>query len=235
MRNALYLNSGADRFMEIAYLAGVASTDWTWTAKFADLDGDGWVDLFVTNGMVRDFQNSDLKQAAAGGGIRKIAARVLETPSAAAGTKPGFSESADCRFEDVSSAWGSTISESASAPLRRPRLDGDLDLGCEQLRRTSVVYRNHSHDHHFVKIRLQGERCNQYGVDSVVRIKAGGHLQARYLTISRGFMSSDEPSFTSGSVEATEVDSLEVRWRDGTVQDVFESAGRPTVFRVEGG
>ena len=35
-------------------------TDWTWAPLFADFDNDGWQDLFVTNGMVRDFANTDL-------------------------------------------------------------------------------------------------------------------------------------------------------------------------------
>ena len=48
MRNALYLNTGTHRFMEIAQLAGVANTDWTWSLKFGDFDEDGWTDLYVT-------------------------------------------------------------------------------------------------------------------------------------------------------------------------------------------
>ena len=50
MRNALYVNTGTQRFQEAAFLAGVASTDWTWSLKFADLDNDGRDDLYVTNG-----------------------------------------------------------------------------------------------------------------------------------------------------------------------------------------
>ena len=60
MRNALFLNTHSERFMEIAYLAGVDSTDWTWTVKFGDLDNDGWSDLYVTNGMFRHFMDGDL-------------------------------------------------------------------------------------------------------------------------------------------------------------------------------
>ena len=60
----LFLNSGAGPFMEIAHLAGVAATDWTWAVKFGDLDCDGWLDLYVTNGMTGDFLNSDLLAAA---------------------------------------------------------------------------------------------------------------------------------------------------------------------------
>jgi len=55
MRNALYLSSGTERFMEIAYLAGLASTDWTWTIRFADLDNDGWV-RYVT--LARGFMSA---------------------------------------------------------------------------------------------------------------------------------------------------------------------------------
>ncbi|MEC7855892.1 MAG: VCBS repeat-containing protein, partial [Candidatus Neomarinimicrobiota bacterium] len=34
MRNTVYLNTGTERFMEVAYLTGLAATDWTWTVKF---------------------------------------------------------------------------------------------------------------------------------------------------------------------------------------------------------
>ena len=60
MRNALYLNAGTDRFMEVAYLANLASTDWTWSVKFGDLDNDGWVDLFVTTGTANHALDPDL-------------------------------------------------------------------------------------------------------------------------------------------------------------------------------
>ena len=60
MRNALYLNTGTNRFMEIAYLAGVADSDWSWAAKLSDFDHDGLLDIFVSNGMVRNFNDSDV-------------------------------------------------------------------------------------------------------------------------------------------------------------------------------
>ncbi|MBW8838986.1 MAG: VCBS repeat-containing protein [Gemmatimonadetes bacterium] len=40
-------------FSEIGYLAGVFATDWSWAPLFADLDNDGWKDLFITSGIYR--------------------------------------------------------------------------------------------------------------------------------------------------------------------------------------
>jgi hypothetical protein len=60
MRNALLLNTGAGRFQEAAFLAGVASTDWTWSTLFGDLDCDGRLDLFCTNGIARFDMNPDI-------------------------------------------------------------------------------------------------------------------------------------------------------------------------------
>src|SRR5512143_1282824 len=54
-RNTLQLNrglvGGTVRFSEIGYLAGVFATDWSWAPLFADLDDDGYKDLFVTSGI----------------------------------------------------------------------------------------------------------------------------------------------------------------------------------------
>src|SRR5436309_4050038 len=50
-RNTLQLNRGRRRFSEIGYLAGVFATDWSWAPLFADLDNDGYKDLFITSGI----------------------------------------------------------------------------------------------------------------------------------------------------------------------------------------
>src|SRR2546422_10022649 len=52
-RNTLQLNRGHKRFSEIGYLAGVYATDWSWAPLFADLDNDGYKDLFITSGIYR--------------------------------------------------------------------------------------------------------------------------------------------------------------------------------------
>ncbi len=65
MRNMLQLNEGLGRgtkdlaFSEIGQLSGVSNTDWSWASLFADYDNDGWKDLFITNGNLRDFTNMD--------------------------------------------------------------------------------------------------------------------------------------------------------------------------------
>ncbi|MEE3179191.1 MAG: VCBS repeat-containing protein, partial [Verrucomicrobiota bacterium] len=62
MRNAVYLNTGTGRFMEVAHLCGLAATDWTWAVKFADFDCDGRDDVYISTGMSRDWFNSDLRK-----------------------------------------------------------------------------------------------------------------------------------------------------------------------------
>ena len=53
-RSALLLNTGTGHCLEAGFLAGIAATDWTWSPRFEDLDNDGRLDLFVTNGFPRD-------------------------------------------------------------------------------------------------------------------------------------------------------------------------------------
>src|SRR5262249_46754165 len=45
----LYRNAGGGRFVDVTERAGVSSRHWSTSAAFADLDGDGDLDLFVAN------------------------------------------------------------------------------------------------------------------------------------------------------------------------------------------
>ncbi|HTK18369.1 MAG TPA: VCBS repeat-containing protein, partial [Mucilaginibacter sp.] len=64
MRNSLQLNNGNDEdgtpiLSEVGQLAGISNTDWSWAPLFADFDNDGWKDLFVSNGILKDMTNLD--------------------------------------------------------------------------------------------------------------------------------------------------------------------------------
>ena len=48
--NVLLMNKGHGQFTDQAIPMGVDTTGWSWNAKIADLDSDGWQDIYVVNG-----------------------------------------------------------------------------------------------------------------------------------------------------------------------------------------
>src|SRR5438128_2748217 len=67
IHNMLQLNNGVRQinnshepfFSEVAEMAGIAETDWSWSVLMADLNNDGWKDIHITNGLGRDPTNID--------------------------------------------------------------------------------------------------------------------------------------------------------------------------------
>ncbi|HSC39293.1 MAG TPA: VCBS repeat-containing protein, partial [Chitinophagaceae bacterium] len=57
--NCLQLNNHDGTFSEIAQLAGVDATGWSWGALSFDFDNDGWKDIFVCNGLNKDLTDQD--------------------------------------------------------------------------------------------------------------------------------------------------------------------------------
>jgi hypothetical protein len=59
-RNTLQINRGDGTFAETAYFSGVEASEWSWGPICVDLDLDGYEDIVIMNGQLRDFQNADL-------------------------------------------------------------------------------------------------------------------------------------------------------------------------------
>lgn len=49
--NVLHLRDSAGVFTNQAQSFGIPASGWSWSSKFGDLDGDGFLDLYVVNGM----------------------------------------------------------------------------------------------------------------------------------------------------------------------------------------
>ena len=108
--NALQLNNGGV-FSDVARMAGVAYTDWSWSVLFGDFDNDGFKDLFVTSGYPKALNDVDYKVAEFAAQRRGDRQRALELLRDLHGYRvPNylFRNNGDLTFTDRSAAWGMT-------------------------------------------------------------------------------------------------------------------------------
>lgn len=224
MRNTLFLNTGMNVFREAASWAGLDATDWTWSVRLEDFDNDGWIDVHVTNGMVREANNSDLlarmMQALSDRqrvGVMK-ASPPLEEPNLAYRSVGGQ------RFEEVAKDWGlDNVGVSFGAATADFDNDGDLDLVTLEYNGGLTVYRNDASRSASIQVRLQGVSSNRFGIGAKVRIRsATAGLQSREMIVARGYASGSDVVAHFGLGQDASVDRLVIEWPSGIAQS-FEN------------
>jgi hypothetical protein len=221
MRNMLYLNRGDGTWAEIAQLAGLDASDWSWMPVFLDVDLDGYEDLLITTGLERSLRDADARRQIdaikAQGALTKQEFLELRrnmprltTPNHA------YRNRGDLTFEDVSAAWGFNSTQvSQGMALADLDNDGDLDVVVNCMNEPALIYRNDSSAPR-IAIRLQGKGANSRGIGARIKITGGPVPQSQEMIAGGRYLSCDDAMRVFAATSAASNLSIEVVWRSGT-------------------
>ncbi|MEZ4992913.1 MAG: VCBS repeat-containing protein [Saprospiraceae bacterium] len=232
--NTLQLNMGLDslglpHFSDIARFAGVSSTDWSWASLFADFDNDGLKDIYVTNGVRRDINNSDYFRSDE---VQDFENKdpldlTLKIPSEKISNYV-FQNKGELSFKNMSEDWGGDLKGfSNGVSYADLDNDGDLDLVVNNLDDKSTLYENKANDlngNHYLRVKLHGPQNNAFGLGTKIWLEDKADIQYQEVTLTRGFQSSVEPIIHFGVGKRESIQKLRVLWPDGK-EEVFTDVG----------
>lgn len=239
MRNTLQLNcSSAKRgvvFSEIGQLAGIEKTDWSWAPLLADLDNDGWKDLYITNGYRRDVTNLDFMAYSQTNGIfgspqaqfrqasKELYALAEVNVPKYTYRNQGGNPLTTLTFKDVSEAWGlDQKGFTCGAAYVDLDNDGDLDLVTNNIDSESYVLENQLNQRtnppNWLRLSIEPKPGLPVVIGTKVWLYAGGQQQMLELAPVRGFVSTVETVLHFGLGARNTYDSLIIRYPNGLSQ-----------------
>ena len=235
MFNSLQRNNGNGTFSELAQLAGVTSTDWSWAPLIADFDNDGYKDIFVSNGIKSNNRNSDLNTVyeAKLDSIRLVAQQKGVDPNtmidvmdfvdlAPTDKLPNyiFKNNGDLTFSNKIEDWGMDIPTlSNGAAYADLDLDGDLDLIINNIDDNAMLYRNNTVETNignYVRFKIEPVKDQVIYGTKITLYKGNKIWQVNHLNNSRGYISKSEDIIHFGIADNDIVEKAVVQWQDGT-------------------
>jgi hypothetical protein len=253
--NTLLLQRADHTFENATARSGAQRAGWNWSSVAADLDNDGWPDIYATNGMWGDGRDRDVElefwwQTLAywddyvagtktfdrkGAGINGIERdRYFHNRGGAKAGTPLFEERAFLEGLDVETNGRAVVAFDANG-------DGALDLYIRSVGAPEALFLGSRRpDEHFLRIRLAGTpgKDNRDGIGARITAKlAGGRTIVTENVNASGYLSTGSPIVHLGLGKATRLEGLTVTWPSGKVQDVgpVEAVDRTIVLDEERG
>ncbi len=218
----LFLNNGAGQFVNASQksrLAQITRKMSGWSNGVADLDNDGWKDLFVARGNVMD-------------NIEEISRHFTYVEPNSV-----FRNLGNGQFEDVSATAGADFVRPApNRGLAYGDLDNDgrIDLVVTALGQPVRVFRNISENrNHWILLKLTGTSSNRMAIGARVRVTTGdGRKQYNDVTTSTGYAASSDPRVHFGLGTFNAVQEIAIRWPSG-IRQVLQNVTADRIVPVQ--
>ena len=218
----LYRNVQGKYFDDTTYAAGLAvNTKYVcWGVGFADLDNDGWLDLFHVTGSVYprvEKVHPDYKFK-----TQRVVYRNLGNGN----------------FEEVSSLCGPLILEphsSRGCAFGDFNNDGSLDILVMNLgERPSLLRNNNTGTNHWLMVKAIGTHSNRSAIGARITVEADGLRQIREVMSGSSYISQSDLRQHFGLGKSSKADSVEIRWPNGRADRVANVAANRFITIREG-
>jgi len=220
---ALYRNDGDMSFTDSSYASGIAPGTIPyvgWGDGFFDFDNDGWLDFFMVNGHVYPQVDSiDIRPK-------------YREP------KLLFLNQHDGTFKNISNLAGPAIQVpqvSRGAAFGDLFNDGRIEVAVENLKGPPMILRpQDGPENHWISFELQGTKSNRLALNARVKITDGSLVQMGEVLSSGSYLSQNDLRIHFGLAAATKVDSIEIYWPSGTVDNLKDLSADKFYSVLEG-
>jgi hypothetical protein len=235
-------DEGGVVFENLATSMGVDLGGWSWGGQFGDLNNDGRLDLYLTNGYVSGemTQSYWYDFSAIAVGHSAIIADAANWPAMMGRSLSGNQRSrlwlndGVGRFTEVSQAAGaSDAADGRAVAVADFGNHGRLDVIVANQRGPLMFYQNEVvSDRHWLAVELTGRASNRSAIGARVEIEWDGKRQIQEVSGGSGFAAQNQRRLHYGLGGATVVDRLLIAWPSGRRQTIeFPTIDR--VLRVE--
>ncbi|MCZ6873743.1 MAG: FG-GAP-like repeat-containing protein [bacterium] len=213
-RLALYHNNGDGTFTDVTAQSGLAQTYGAMAAQFADIDNDGFLDIYLgTGGPPMDTYEPN-----------KL-----------------FWNTGNGAFLDVTNSAGvGNLGKGHGATFADYDDDGDIDLyvpmGGAMFgdRQPNSLYQNNGTPHHWLKLRLVASKSNPDAIGAKIIATIERNKIYRTVNGGTGFGSMNDPVVMLGLGGATRLSKLRVEWPSGIRQEFFDIKADQLLVITEG-
>jgi len=232
MFNSMQLSRTKESYSNISQLAGVSSTDWSWSALIEDFDFDGLKDIHVTNGYRRYALDNDF-QAKIREAKKEYNNEVpLEIKQELYNMMPTeklqnvfYKNSNGLKFNNWDIGTDNNPpSYSNGAAIADLDNDGDQDLVVNNMDEKAFIYKNLSADNEINNfITIKTDPSSSLDIESI-QIENDNETLRYDLSTVRGYLSSSEPTAFIGLGNREQVDEIHVHWENGEVTTLKDLA-----------
>lgn len=199
MANVLQSYEG-DSYINVSENLGIQYTGWSWSAKFGDLNSDGYLDLYVVNGMIAEELFSHLPNN-----------ELVEENQA-------FRNVHGQLFESVPH-WNLNATESGRGmSMADIDGDGDLDIVVNNLMSNAQIFENQLCGGSNLTVTLQQpltDNLDAIGATVVLHTTTG--IYQREVRVASGYLSGDPTQLHIGFPDESTIEFLEIIWPDSTI------------------
>jgi hypothetical protein len=193
----------------------VDGTGWSWSAKFGDLDNDGYLDLYVVNGMIEEDIFAHLPNH-----------ELIEENQV-------FRNQAGQTFFPMPSWQLDSTDSGRSMSMADFDGDGDLDIVVNNLRSPAQIFENQLCGGASLMVSLaQPDAQNRDAIGAKVRLLTDSGMLLRVVRSASGYLAGDPSNIHFGFPVGADLDHLEIQWPDGAMS-VVENVKPGTLVSVE--